>query len=97
MAEYAAAGMRGMSVDTDAFRQGHRRLVREGVCLMCGFWPCPVNRLCDEVDRLRAALEAASAHAVEASDYADRYKAEVDRLRAVLHRRWPVVVESGRG
>lgn len=48
-----------MSVDTDAFRQGHRRLVREGVCLMCGFWPCPVNRLCDEVDRLRDLLAKA--------------------------------------
>lgn len=55
------------------------------------------DALVAEVRRLRAALEAASAHAVEASDYADRYKAEVDRLRAVLHRRWPVVVESGRG
>lgn len=42
-----------------------------------------------EVDRLRAALEAASAHAVEASDYADRYKAENDRLRALLAKALP--------
>ncbi len=56
-------------------------------------WPAYIFRdiraLCDEVDRLRAALEAASAHAVEASDYADRYKAENDRLRDLLAKALP--------
>ncbi len=76
-----------VGVDTDAIRanycSGQRRANWEAYIFG------DVAALCDEVDRLRAALEAASAHAVEASDYADRYKAENDRLRDLLAKALP--------
>lgn len=43
-----------------------------------------VTNLEAELNRVASALDAASAHAAEASDYADRYKAERDRLAAVV-------------
>lgn len=46
-------------LDLDAMAVGHEQGHTNGVCLACGFWPCPVLILVAEVRRLRAALDEA--------------------------------------